>query len=233
MLERLLETGTQRRKSAWGGAVSVMVHGTIIALVVAATAHANPIVDPGHDIVVIPLHPPVENGPTERPGRDGAGSTGDPTNLPSIPTLDVPTTVDPTIPETSPVTAGVGADTTLLSEIGGAANNGGATLGGTGVASDATVDVPVRALGDRAPAYPEMLRTAGIAGTVRVQFVVDTTGRAEPSSIRVLESTHALFTQSVLASLRGARFTPGEVAGRRVRTLVERSFRFDIAGGAR
>lgn len=231
MLERLLETGVQQQKSAWGGAVSVIVHGTIIALVVAATAHANPIVDPGHGVVVIPLQPPVENGPTERPGRPGAGSPGSHTTLPSVPPIDVSTPVDAPIPGTGPVTAA--ADTNLLSEIGRAGNSAGASLGGSGVASDATIDVPVRALGDRAPAYPEMLRTAGISGTVRVQFVVDTTGRAEPSSIRVLESTHALFTQSVLASLRNARFTPGEVSGHRVRTLVERSFRFDIAGDAR
>lgn len=234
MLERLLETGAQRQKSAWGGAVSVIVHGTIIALVLAATAHANPIPDLGHDFVpIIPLQPPADNGPTQRPGRGAAGSAGDPTTLPSIPPIEVPTTLDAPIPGTVPVSAGAGADTGLLSEIGASGNGPGATFGGSGVASDARVDVPVRALGDRAPAYPEMLRTAGITGVVRVQFVVDTTGRAEPSSIRVLESTHALFTQSVLASLRNARFTPGEVSGHRVRTLVERSFRFDIAGGAR
>jgi len=78
-----------------------------------------------------------------------------------------------------------------------------------------------------------MLRAAGIAGEVRVRFVVDTAGRAELSSVHVIESSHELFTRAVLASLRQSRFTPGEVSGRRVRTLVERTFRFDIAGGGR
>ena len=162
------------------------------------------------------------------PPHDGAGSTGTRPTVPEIPTVDIPTTFDPTVPGTTPLSVGTGADTTLLSDIGGGGSSSGTTLGGTGVASDASLDVPVRALVDRAPAYPETLRTAGISGTVRVQFVVDTTGRAELSSVRVVESTHELFTRAVLAALRQARFTPGEVSGHRVRTLVERSFRFDI-----
>ena len=228
MLERLLETGAREKKSAWGATASVIVHGTIIVLAVVSTATADTIVDDHPGVVaVIPL-PPVEDGAVVRTTQPGAGSTSAGTTLPDIPTAGLPTSFDPTMPLPGPVPAGVGVDTTLLSEIGGV-GNGATTLGGTGIATDAILDVPVRALADRAPAYPEILRDAGITGTVRVRFVVDTIGRAELATVRVLESSHELFTRSVLASLRQARFTPGEVAGHRVRTLVERSFRFDIA----
>ena len=231
MLDRLLETGPRARKSSWGGAVSVVVHGVIIALTVASTATGTPLPKFTHDDI-LPISPPslpVESGPT----GGGRGRTGRPdVDVPPIPAIDIPTTIDPQLPGTTPVSVGAGIDNTLLSEIGGTGHGvAGAALGGPGIATDATVDVPVRALLDRAPAYPEMLRAAGISGSVRVQFVVDTTGRAELSSIRVMESSHELFTRSVIASLRQARFTPGEVSTRRVRTLVERSYRFDIAGG--
>ena len=230
MLDRLLESGVQRKKSAWGGAASVVVHSAIIVLAVAATATGEPALQPPRiDTHLIRMNPPPSDVASGAVHRRGTGSTGTRT-LPQIPNVDIPTpTFDPTLPGTTPLPTGGGADSTLLSEIGGAGSGTGITLGGTGVATDASVDVPVRALVDRAPGYPETLRTAGISGTVRVQFVVDTTGRAELSSVRVIESSHELFTRAVIASLRQARFTPGEVSGRRVRTLVERSFRFDIA----
>ena len=229
MLDRLLESGARGKKAGWGGMASVAVHGALIALAVAATANANPVIPDEHGTPVIRLQPPVADGATSHPRDDAAGSTR--TAGAPVPIIDIPlpTTFDPTLPGTTSLSVGTGADTTLLSEIGGGRNSSGIILGGTGVATDASVDVPVRALVDRAPAYPETLRSAGISGNVRVQFVVDTTGRAELSSVRVVESSHELFTRAVLASLRQARFTPGEVSGQRVRTLVERSFRFDIA----
>lgn len=231
MLDRLLESGARGKKSAWGGTASVVVHGALIALAVAGTAIADPVIpyDPG-GTPVIRLHPPVADGATSHPRDDGAGSTSTRTAGPAVPIVDVflPTTFDPTLPGSTFLSVGTGADTTLISAIGGEGSGSGTTLGGTGVAGDASLDVPVRALADRAPAYPETLRSAGISGSVRVQFVVDTTGRAELSSVRVVESSHELFTRAVLAALRQARFTPGEVSGHRVRTLVERSFRFDI-----
>ena len=231
MLDRLLETGAQRKKSAGGAAVSVVVHGTIIALVVASTAVAKPGPRRLHDDpVVMRLDPPTDDQPARRGTRHEGGTASGPL-VPRIPLPGTPISIDAPIVTPAAPTDILAGDPTLIAEIG--RGNRASTLGGTGVAADESVDVPVRALGDRAPAYPETLRAAGITGTVRVQFVVDTTGRAEPSSIRVLESTHALFTQSVLATLRSTRFTPGEVAGHRVRTLVERSFRFDIAGGQR
>ena len=231
MLERLLETGAQRRKSGWGGAASVVIHSAIIVLAVVATATGEPLPKFAHEAApVVRLEPVVERGTTGQHAHGGGRTIDLRTPVPREAAFDFPPIVDPTI---SGASAAFTTDTSLLSEIGGTGQRGGATLGGTGIATDATVDTPVRALDDRAPAYPETLRTAGITGEVRVQFVVDTNGRAEPSSVRVVESSHELFTRAVLASLRQSRFAPGEVAGHRVRTLVERAFRFDIAGAGR
>ena len=82
--------------------------------------------------------------------------------------------------------------------------------------------------GTATPRYPAMLQSAGVEGTVRAQFVVDTLGRVEQGSFRALESTHDLFTTAVRDALGRARFKPAEVGGHRVRQLVEQSFSFSI-----
>ena len=80
------------------------------------------------------------------------------------------------------------------------------------------------------PSYPETLRLAGITGQVFAQYVVDTLGRVEPKSVRILASTHELFSSAVRDVLPRMRFVPAEAGGRRVRMLVEQPFSFTIAG---
>lgn len=76
--------------------------------------------------------------------------------------------------------------------------------------------------------YPEMLRRAAIEGSVSVQFVVDTNGRADLSSFKVLNSTHELFTEAVRAHLALLRYFPAEIGGRKVRMLVQQPFSFTL-----
>jgi hypothetical protein len=72
-----------------------------------------------------------------------------------------------------------------------------------------------RAPGQRLAALPELLRSAGVGGRVLAQFVVDTAGRVEPGSLRVLSTSHPQFTAAVEAALPRMRFLPAEAAGRR------------------
>ncbi len=76
--------------------------------------------------------------------------------------------------------------------------------------------------------YPEMLRRAAVEGSVSVQFVVDTNGRADLSSFKVLNSTHELFTEAVRAHLALLRYFPAEIGGRKVRMLVQQPFSFSL-----
>ena len=71
------------------------------------------------------------------------------------------------------------------------------------------------------PQYPEGLRRFALAGTVRALFVVDTLGRVEPESVRLLTVSHPLFGAAVRATLPRMRFEPARVGGRAVRQLVE------------
>jgi TonB family protein len=58
--------------------------------------------------------------------------------------------------------------------------------------------------------------------------MVDTSGLVDPVSIRVVTSTHELFTRAVRDALSEFRFKPAEVGGRRVPALAEMPFEFRI-----
>jgi protein TonB len=83
--------------------------------------------------------------------------------------------------------------------------------------------------GVRAPAYPEVLRSAGIEGKVTVEFVVDERGRPVQGSIRVVQSDNDLFADAVRVALGRLRFTPAEVGGKKVSQLVQMPFVFTLS----
>lgn len=77
------------------------------------------------------------------------------------------------------------------------------------------------------PVYPDSLLASGFEGQVLAQFVVDTTGRVERDSFKIIRSDHDLFTLSVRRALADMRFVPAEVGGRKVRQLVQTPFVFN------
>lgn len=101
------------------------------------------------------------------------------------------------------------------------------------VASDDSVysilnveEIAVRAEGSAAPIYPQELMEQAVEGAVLTTFVIDTTGRADTSTIHILKSAHPLFVQSVRTAIPGMRFSPAMVQGRKVRQIVEQQFQF-------
>jgi protein TonB len=82
--------------------------------------------------------------------------------------------------------------------------------------------------GNAEPTYPDMLRSAKVEGEVVAQFVVDTTGRAEMNTFKVLKSSHDLFTSSVKSALPNMKFYPAQLAGRKVKQLVQMPFVFGL-----
>ena len=79
------------------------------------------------------------------------------------------------------------------------------------------------------PRYPDILKSAGVEGEVLAQFVVDTTGRVEINTFKVLKTSHELFAAAVRSALPGMRFIPAEVGQKRVRQLVQQPFVFAIS----
>jgi len=76
------------------------------------------------------------------------------------------------------------------------------------------------------PKYPKALQEAGIDGVVSVIYVVDAEGDVEPSSITFVSTDYPAMSESVRNSLVGAKFRPGQVRGKPVRTLVRQVIRF-------
>jgi protein TonB len=86
----------------------------------------------------------------------------------------------------------------------------------------------VRVEGSAAPVYPAELIAAGVEGVVVARYVIDTTGRADPTTLEVQPGAQPAFAQSVRDALPGMRFTAATVRGQKVRQVVEQSFQFRI-----
>ncbi len=87
----------------------------------------------------------------------------------------------------------------------------------------------VRLEGSAAPVYPEALLSHGIEGSVEAEFVVDTTGLVDPTSVHIRRSSRAEFAAAVRLALMGMEFRPAWRGARRVRQLVSQRFTFHVA----
>ncbi len=76
--------------------------------------------------------------------------------------------------------------------------------------------------------YPDMLRHVGVQGRVVVRAIIDTTGRAEPGSVQIVETPHVAFNQSARDYVLHAVFRPARVHGQAVRVLVNMPIDFKI-----
>ena len=138
-------------------------------------------------------------------------------------TLEIPTTVLSFIPPPSHAPFDAASYSGLAIEA--AAPFGRDTAARPLVSADAVYAAEVleerpERIGGAAPQYPDLLRNAGIGGRVRLEFVLDTAGRVETGSARVLESTHELFSRAALAAVASWIFRPGRIDGRAVKVRV-------------
>jgi protein TonB len=237
MFNQLLESKPHRQKAAGSTTFSIVIHSAFIAAAVWATANAaiqneKPKTEKITYVTVKtdepppppkePLPPPPKNVTVAPPPPKGFQVLKAP--------IDIPTVI-PDVDLSKKVTNE--ADFSGKGVAGGVAKG---VTGGTGpIGSDATtyysyqVERPAR-LDSRSPTppYPETLRGAGIEGEVDAQFVVDTNGRAESGSFKVVRSTNELFSASVRTTLPRMHFLPAEAGGHKVRQLVEQPFSFTI-----
>jgi protein TonB len=227
MFDTLLETRALGERHLNGQAVSIVVHALIITAAVAATSRAvkpAPAEARRDFVLAVPIEPPptVERQPAITPPPVPRGFQ----LLETV--IDIPNVL-PAIDLAHPVTdasnyTGVGiAGGTADGERTGVPRLVG--QGSTYLTSD--VDKPALLLSG-APAYPEQLKGAGLDGDVRATFVVDTLGRADLSTLTIVQSTHPMFASAVRKALPAMKFLPAEVAGRKVRVQVELPFTFRI-----
>jgi len=233
MLATLLESRPRRVRSGRAGAVSLVAHTLVIGLALYATASADPVEPPPVEAVNVIYHvrpaPPAPAAPS-RPSNPAPVAPDPMTPVKPMPPM--PTKIPIGIPTPLQVPLG----TEFLPISGAEPRTPGTgdprSPGGPGAGellTEMLVDRPARlAQGSRTPRYPDQLRRDGITGEVRANFVVDSTGRVEPGSVRILDSAHPLFERAVRDALVAMRFVPAEARGRTVRQLVEQSFLFTL-----
>jgi len=236
MLTVLLESRAARSRHVGGTLFSALAHGALIATIVALT-----LPDRGSARSAPDIHPTtvtfVRTSPAPATPSHATAKSPSPIDAPSrpnLPTIDVPVITPTTIPPIDVSIAPAESNQILLGSRLSAFTTGltasGSAVSGTGGVSDASaVDRAPRIIGRALePRYPATLRAAGIEGHVLAEFVVDTLGRAELTSLRFPELANPLFGDAVREALTHYRFTPGEVAGRRVRTRVAVPFEFRL-----
>ncbi len=80
------------------------------------------------------------------------------------------------------------------------------------------------------PGYPAHLRTAGVAGQVVVEFVVDANGDVQQAV--ALRSTQGDFEEAAVAAVSKWKFAAGKKGGTDVATRMQVPIVFNLAGGA-
>ena len=229
---RLVESAADPTRRRWPMVISTAIHAALISGAVAATLVPKAERQRDADVPVVTLAmlpPPAPTLASDAAGRRPAKGF----QVLAAP-REVPHTIDAaTLPATrlrSEDFSGRGilgglADGIVASRVASAGTS-------IGDAIDASLaDQPPYLLPDQiGPSYPEELRADAPDGLVVVRFIVDTLGRAETPSLRVLQSTDPLFALSVQTALERLRYAPARFGGRRIRVRVEQRFEFHLAG---
>ena len=236
MFNNLLESKPKKEKRGGGTVTSIVLHSIVVGLAVYATANAAIQNEKPRqekiDFVETPKDepPPPKDEPPPPPPPDVVAAPPPPKGFQ---VLTAPVEIPDVIPDidlSKKVTDE--ADFSGKGVAGGVAKGkeGGAVVQSDQPYFEFQVEKPVvPAPGSISPRYPDMLRQAGVEGEVLAQFVVDTTGRAESGSLKILKSSHDMFVQSVKNALPQMKFIPAEVGGRKVKQLVQQPFTFSIS----
>ncbi len=233
MFENLIESQDKSKKSIGQTVTSFIVHAAVIAAAVKVTAAgAEAVKNVVTDTTMVFLKPPPPPPPPpDQPPPDVIVSQNPPPKgfQTVVAPTDIPKDIPPVDLEQKPFDpkdfTGKGAEGGLASGI----------VGGTGpvdvagvVYTEGQLDDPVQPISIPTPRYPPVLQSAGIAGSVDLQYVVDTTGHAEPNSFKVMKSTHPAFAEPAKEAIIKGVFKPAKFKGQPVRQLVQQRISFKV-----
>jgi protein TonB len=232
MFNQLIESKAKKQKMAGGTVFSIVLHTFLIAGAVYATARAGvkdekskaekiQFVEMKKEPPKVPDKPPPPKEVIVKPPPPKGFQV-----------LRAPVKIDIKIPEIDLSKAITNESDFSGKGVKGGTGNG--IVGGTGPVTNQTyfefqVEKPAEMLQESPkPKYPSVLESSGIAGEVQAQFVVNSSGKADQDSFKVLKSTNELFTQAVKSVLPRMRFSPAQIGGKPVNQLVQQSFQFAV-----
>ena len=216
MFDNLIESKRKKnsRRVFGVGAVSLVIHTVVIAGAVYATLSAG---EADNSVKVDTAMVFVDQPKQEKPPEQQPVQLDVP--LKGFQTVVAPDVIPTNIP---PVNLQEHFDPKDYS---GTGVEGGLATGmvptGNEVFMEAIVEEKPAVLSGPTLQFPELLRQAQIQGRVLVQAIVDTLGRAEPNSVKVLQSPNPGFDQSAKSYVLKALFRPARVHGRAVRVLIQ------------
>jgi protein TonB len=233
VFENLIESKSTAKKSFGQSVLSLLVHAAVIfAAVKVTTGAAETIKEIVADTTMVFLKPPPPPPPPpDQPPPDVIVSANPPPKgfQTVVAPTDIPKDIPPIDLNEKPFDP---KDFTGKGVEGGIAAG---IVGGTGpvevsgeVFLEAQLDDPVQPISIPTPRYPPVLQSAGIAGRVELQYVVDTTGHAEPNSFKVLKTTHPAFVEPAKEAITKGVFKPAKFKGQPVRQLVQQAISFKV-----
>jgi len=234
MFDNLIESKASKQKRAGGTALSVVVHAVLISAAVIGTLHASQGLEKPKaekvEFVTVKKDEPPPPKEQPKPPPDVVMKAPPPKGFQ---VLTAPIKIPDVLPDID-----LSKKVTNEEDFSGKGVAGGIAKGVVGGTPQPVSDQPyfefqvekqvAATPGNSAPRYPDMLRSANVEGEVLAQFVVDTSGRAEMNTFKVLKSSHDLFTNSVKSALANMKFYPAEVGGRKVKQLVQMPFVFSL-----
>lgn len=224
MFENLIESKRkpEYKKGLGTGFFSLILHTGIVAGAVYATLKTTATDESGvADTMMVYVNPQEEQPKQEEPQPvvldvplKGFQTIAAPTDIPTeIPDIDLTEKFD------AKDYSGIGVE-------------GGVSTGmvptSDQVFLEAVVEERPERLSGPLPVYPDILRQAGVAGRVLVEAVIDTTGRAIPRSVRIIQTPHSGFDQAAKNVLLQSLFRPGRVGGRAVKVLIRLPIDFNL-----
>jgi protein TonB len=231
VFENLIESKAKSTRTVGQTVMSVVVHGLLIFGAVKATQGvAETIKNRPIDTTMVFLKPPPPPPPPpDQPPPDVVVSANPPPKgfQTVVAPTDIPKDIPPIDLNEKPFDP---KDFTGKGVEGGVAAG---IVGGTGpvtgeVFLEAQLDDPVQPISIPTPRYPPVLQSAGIAGSVDLQYIVDTTGHAEPNSFKVIKTTHPAFVEPAQEAIRKGVFKPAKFKGQPVRQLVQQRISFKV-----
>ena len=233
MFENLIESQDKSKKSIGQTVLSFLVHAVVIVAAVKVTAAgAEAVKNVVTDTTMVFLKPPPPPPPPpDQPPPDVIVAQNPPPKgfQTVVAPTDIPKDIPPVDLEQKPFDP---RDFTGKGVEGGL---GKGIVGGTGpvdvagiVYTEGQLDDPVQPISIPTPRYPPVLQSAGIAGSVDLQYVVDTTGHAEPNSFKVMKSTHPAFAEPAKEAILKGVFKPAKFKGQPVRQLVQQRISFKV-----
>jgi protein TonB len=234
VFENLVESKQGKQRKWWQTLLSLAIHGLVIFAAVRATQGvAETMKEKPVDTTMVFLKPPPPTPPPPPPPPQEVvvAQTPPPKGFQTVvaPT-DIPKEIPPIDLKEKPFNP---ADFTGKGVEGGVATG---VVGGTGpvgpiqgqVFLEAQLDEPVQPINIPTPRYPPVLQSAGIAGYVDLQYIVDTTGHAEPNSFKVVKATHPAFVDPAKEAILKGVFKPAKYHGQAVRQLVQQRISFKV-----